>query len=342
VPKLSICIPTYNFGSFIGETLDSIIPQLGSEIELVIYDSNSTDQTEEVVKQRLFQRPDLSIRYFKAEVKKGIDRDIVDLVAMARGQYVWLFSADDVMLPGSISLAMGEIASGEDIYLVEHIICDFHLNPLRPYPIFKDVRPGTTFDFIDNQQRQRYFSKAITSEAFFSFLSTPIFKKNIWDRVGQLDEAYYKTNWGIAARLLTSSKRGMRVKYLAKQMLLKRGDNDSFMQNGRVNRLAFAIEGFHYIGSSVFGGASLEAFNIRRVLRNEISLVIIMYTKLLAYRFPEKESLAHLSQIVKIHYGDKTFINSIYRLTYNLSPHWALELVYLLVRSVNKVLFRRS
>ena len=32
--KLSICIPTYNFGEFIGETLESIIGQAGDEVEM--------------------------------------------------------------------------------------------------------------------------------------------------------------------------------------------------------------------------------------------------------------------------------------------------------------------
>lgn len=41
-PRLSICIPTYNFGEFIGETLDSIVCQATDETEIVIVDGAST------------------------------------------------------------------------------------------------------------------------------------------------------------------------------------------------------------------------------------------------------------------------------------------------------------
>ena len=52
--RLSICIPTYNFGEFIGATLQSIIKQATDEVEIVVVDGASTDNTAEVV--RAFQR----------------------------------------------------------------------------------------------------------------------------------------------------------------------------------------------------------------------------------------------------------------------------------------------
>ena len=39
-PLLSICIATYNRARFIGETLDSIIPQVTPAVEIVIVDGN--------------------------------------------------------------------------------------------------------------------------------------------------------------------------------------------------------------------------------------------------------------------------------------------------------------
>ena len=48
-PRLSICIATLNRGAFIGETLDTIVPQLRDDVELVIVDGASKDNTGEVV-----------------------------------------------------------------------------------------------------------------------------------------------------------------------------------------------------------------------------------------------------------------------------------------------------
>ncbi len=54
-------MPTYNFGRFIGETLNSIIPQLTDQIEIIIVDGASTDNTADVV--RSFQKNYPQIQY---------------------------------------------------------------------------------------------------------------------------------------------------------------------------------------------------------------------------------------------------------------------------------------
>ena len=50
--KLSICIPTYNFGHTIGETLDSILTNNLDGVEIVILDGGSSDNTKLEVEMR--------------------------------------------------------------------------------------------------------------------------------------------------------------------------------------------------------------------------------------------------------------------------------------------------
>jgi abequosyltransferase len=110
--KLSICIPTLNRGSFIGETLGSIACQLTSEVEVVIVDGGSVDNTIEVVKQ--FQRNFPNIRYFRNVTQQrdagsivpsglGFDRDCNRAVELAAGEYCWLFTDDDLLKPGAVA-----------------------------------------------------------------------------------------------------------------------------------------------------------------------------------------------------------------------------------------------
>ena len=73
--KLSLCIPTHNFGRFIADTLHSILEQDGAEeIEVVVVDGASTDNTADVVTSLQQQWP--QIKYFKLPAKGGIDRDM--------------------------------------------------------------------------------------------------------------------------------------------------------------------------------------------------------------------------------------------------------------------------
>lgn len=58
IPKLSICIATYNRGKFIGETLDSILVQMEPGVELLVVDGASPDNTPEVMAQYLSLHPE--------------------------------------------------------------------------------------------------------------------------------------------------------------------------------------------------------------------------------------------------------------------------------------------
>ena len=82
--RLSICIPTFNFGEFIGETLESILPQVVDGVEVVILDGGSTDDTTAVV--RSFQDRYPELRYVRRDERGGIDRDMARNVDLARGR----------------------------------------------------------------------------------------------------------------------------------------------------------------------------------------------------------------------------------------------------------------
>ena len=102
--KLSICIPTYNRGEYIGETIASIVEQMTDEVELVISDNASTDNTAEVVGSYQSKYP--GIRYVRLSENKGADRNFLNVVDEASGDYCWFMGSDDVAEPGSIARIM--------------------------------------------------------------------------------------------------------------------------------------------------------------------------------------------------------------------------------------------
>ena len=127
--RLSFCIPTYNFGRYIGETLESIINQAGDEVEIVVGDGASTDHTEEVVRRYQSRFPKLF--YHRFEEKGGVDLDLAKTVELARGDYCWLMSSDDVLKPGAVQRVLSEIELGLDVFLCNRTICDYNLRPKR-------------------------------------------------------------------------------------------------------------------------------------------------------------------------------------------------------------------
>jgi len=105
-PLLSICIATYNRAGYIGETLKSIIPQVTDEVEIVIADGASTDNTSSVVEGYIKSCP--QIRYIRLPFKGGFDQDYCKAVENAQGKMCWLFSDDDLLKPDAISIVLAE------------------------------------------------------------------------------------------------------------------------------------------------------------------------------------------------------------------------------------------
>lgn len=97
-PKVSICIPNYNYGRFIGDAIQSALEQTYKNFELIIVDNCSTDNSEEVIKS--FSDP--RIRFYKNDRNIGGIRNWNRCLSLARGEYITLLHADDKITPNSI------------------------------------------------------------------------------------------------------------------------------------------------------------------------------------------------------------------------------------------------
>lgn len=91
---VSICIPTYNAGDFIEEALRSIVGQSYKNIEIIIGDNASTDNTYEIVEK--FQKKDSRIRYYRNEINLGYSGNCNKLISMSNGDYIAIYHSDDV------------------------------------------------------------------------------------------------------------------------------------------------------------------------------------------------------------------------------------------------------
>jgi len=176
--KISVCITTRNRARFIGEAIESVISQAGEEVEIVIVDGASTDNTREVVVG--YQQKFKNLVYHREEQNHGVDRDMAKTLELARGEYCWLFSDDDAFKPGVIARMLKEIESGCEIYLCNITTCDHQMKPLRErYWLSRTVK-DRIFDLHDKTDFLEYCHQANSIAAFFSYWSSIIVKRDSW------------------------------------------------------------------------------------------------------------------------------------------------------------------
>jgi len=110
---LSICIPTFNRGEFLGSTLRSVVDQITEDVEVIISDNGSSDSTDTLV--RSFQARYPFIRYEKSEQNLGADRNFLKVVELSRAKYCWLLSSDDWIVPGAIQKVLSCLRADPDL-----------------------------------------------------------------------------------------------------------------------------------------------------------------------------------------------------------------------------------
>ncbi len=94
-PSVSICLPVYNGERYVREAITSILEQTFEDFELIISDNASTDGTGDICRDAAARDP--RVRYYRAEVNRGLAWNHNRTFDLARGRYVAWIGHDDLM-----------------------------------------------------------------------------------------------------------------------------------------------------------------------------------------------------------------------------------------------------
>lgn len=299
--RLSFCIPVYNFGAYLGATLESVVRQATDEVEIVVLDGGSTDATPEVVAaaQRRFSR----LRYVRRDRRGGIDRDLALAVAHAEGSHCWLLAGDDLLVDGAVADVLARTREGHDVYVCESILCRLDMTPIGKHRL-SGLGRDAVLELGEAEPRRAWFAAARNTAAFFSFCSSLVVRKARWDAVAH-DDAFVGSCWDHVARIFRMIPEGLRLAYVSEPRLHKRGENDSFLERGLARRYAITIDGYTRLADTFFGHGSEEARHIRRAVRAEHNLKALLDARLLAAERGDTDDLALLARLVETLYVDR-------------------------------------
>lgn len=103
LPLVSIGIPNYNYSRYIATTLNSVASQTYPNIELIIIDDCSTDNSVAVIEEWITKyQGSFKINFIKNLINQGLTKVCNQVLHEAGGKYFQTLDADDLLLPGKI------------------------------------------------------------------------------------------------------------------------------------------------------------------------------------------------------------------------------------------------
>lgn len=112
---ISLVIPAYNYGKLLPRALDSVFAQWADDLEVIVVNDGSKDNTLEVLAGYVARHPQLQV-IDQANAGAAAARN--KGIAQARGRYVLLLDADDELVPGAIEVLREVLRANPDTGMV--------------------------------------------------------------------------------------------------------------------------------------------------------------------------------------------------------------------------------
>jgi len=116
---ISVCIPTFNGEKYLNKQLDSILPQLEPEDEIIISDDSSSDNTLSIIKSYKDER----IKLLMNNDFKSPAFNLENALINAQGDYIFLSDQDDIWMPDKVEICLEKI-KGYDLLVSDCVLID--------------------------------------------------------------------------------------------------------------------------------------------------------------------------------------------------------------------------
>lgn len=120
LPKVSVCVITYNQEQYIRQCLQSIVDQKTDfPFEVIVGDDCSTDNTRLIVQEFVQRHPGV-VRTIFQKTNTGGSRNNIDVHSAALGEYVAHVDGDDYLLPGKLQVQADYLDNHKECNIVWH------------------------------------------------------------------------------------------------------------------------------------------------------------------------------------------------------------------------------
>ena len=117
-PLVSIVVPCYNQADYLGQAIESVLSQDYPQIELIVLDDGSSDNTQAVLAAYVGRF------HYETHANMGQARTLNKGWAMSKGEILSYLAADDLLLPGAVRTSVEKLIANPEIALT---YCDFNI-----------------------------------------------------------------------------------------------------------------------------------------------------------------------------------------------------------------------
>jgi GT2 family glycosyltransferase len=194
-PRITVVTPSFNQGPYIEETLLSVLHQNYPNLQYIVVDGNSTDETRGIL-ERYRDRIDHLI----IEADEGQTQAINKGLRLADGEIITWLNSDDMQGPGTLhQAALHWLASGADVVAG---ICAEHR--ARAFAVIN--KPSATDRDFNPAQLARIFPHWFAGMYFFQ--PEVFFTRTILEKAGLLDESlHYAMDYDLWLRFAKAGAR---------------------------------------------------------------------------------------------------------------------------------------
>jgi len=152
---VSVIVPLYNAESTIGETLDSIRAQTYRNLEIIVVDDCSTDNSSGIVQQVAQIEPRLKL--VTKPINQGLNLARATGFQSSKGDFITFIDSDDAFANTAIETLVNlQHSTNADISMGGYQICDETLSPLTPQP-FNFVPEPAIAEYSHEQMLRKFF-----------------------------------------------------------------------------------------------------------------------------------------------------------------------------------------
>lgn len=267
MPKISVCIPTYNRAHFLPFAIDSVFAQTISDWELIVCDDGSIDATPELMQRYIDPR----VRYVRHAKNVGKSNNMRSGFEAASGEYFIKFDDDDRLTPDFLAKTTQVL----DSHSIDFVSTDHWI-----------INASNQRDDDQTDENSRKWGRTNLPEGVPPNLLETVFVKQsfqigatLFRRQALIDVGYMRPNIqncednDLLVRLVLSGKQGY---YLPQRLMEYRVHPD---QQGIDRAIPYLNDKIQYLESYQFESKSIEQIRRSRLAETQLLLGLRLIEK---------------------------------------------------------------